>query len=53
MQAQGVLTLKADGSCQFSGTLSARDPALEPALRVFGPVGADGKIPLSYQGRYL
>lgn len=52
VQAQGVLTLKADGGYQFSGSFSARDAALAPALQAFGPVGADGKIALSYQGRY-
>ncbi|MDO9371398.1 MAG: type II secretion system protein N [Gammaproteobacteria bacterium] len=52
VQAQGVLTLKADGAYQFSGTLGARDATLAPALQAFGPAGADGKITLSYQGRY-
>lgn len=48
VQAQGVLTLKADGGYQFSGSFSARDAALAPALQAFGPVGADGKIMLPY-----
>lgn len=52
VQAQGVLTLKADGNYQFSGALSARDAALAPALQTLGSAGADGKITLSYQGRY-
>lgn len=51
VQAQGVLTLKADGGYQFSGAFSARDAALAPALQALGPA-ADGKVALSYQGRY-
>ncbi len=51
VQAKCVLRLKADGGYQFSGAFIARDAALAPALQALGPA-ADGKVALSYQGRY-
>lgn len=53
LRAEGVLRLKPDGSYQFTGALSLRDPSradLEQALRFFGSPGPGGKVNLSTSG---
>lgn len=53
LRAEGVLRLKPDGSYQFTGALSLRDPGradLEQALRFFGSPGPGGKVNLSTSG---
>lgn len=52
LQAEGVLTLKADGKYTFSGSFAARggDQALSRALRSLGRPGADGKVRVSQSG---
>ncbi len=54
LQAEGLLTLKADGSYQFTGRFKAREGAQSPlgrALSALGRPGADGKIPVNRTGR--
>jgi len=53
LQADGLLTLKPDGSYQFSGSFAARDGAQSPlarALRSLGRPGADGRVQVSQSG---
>lgn len=53
LQADGLLTLKPDGSYQFSGSFAARDGAQSPlgrALKSLGRPGADGRIQVSQSG---
>lgn len=52
LQAEGVLTLSADGKYTFSGSFAARggDQALTNALRTLGRPGADGKVKVSQSG---
>jgi len=54
LQAEGLLTLKADGSYQFAGSFAAREGAQSPlgrALSALGRPGADGRIPVNRSGR--
>lgn len=54
LQAEGLLTLKADGSYQFTGSFAAREGARSPlgqALSALGRPGADGRIPVNRSGR--
>lgn len=47
----GVVTLKADGSYQFNGSLAARNNQdLQNALRSMGRPGPDGKVKVNYSG---
>jgi general secretion pathway protein N len=52
LQASGLLTLKADGSYEFTGSFAARgnDPKLLQALRTLGRVGPDGKVQVTQKG---
>lgn len=52
LQATGLLSLKADGSYEFTGSFAARgnDPALQQALRTLGRIGPDGKVQVSQKG---
>lgn len=53
LQADGLLTLKPDGSYQFSGSFAARDGTQSPlgrALKSLGRPGADGRIQVSQSG---
>lgn len=52
LQATGLLTLKADGSYDFTGSFAARgnEPKLAQALRALGRQGPDGKVQVSQKG---
>ena len=52
LEATGLLTLKADGSYEFTASLAARgnDPKLLQALRTLGRVGPDGKVQVTNKG---
>lgn len=52
LQATGLLSLKPDGSYEFTGSFAARgdDPKLQQALRTLGRVGADGKVQVTNKG---
>jgi hypothetical protein len=52
LQAQGLLSLKPDGSYQFTGSFAARGqaPELARALRTLGRMGSDGKVHISQKG---
>lgn len=55
LEANGTLRLGQDGSYEFTGALAPRDsasPELSQALRFIGRPGPDGKIPVSYAGRW-
>ena len=54
LQAEGLLSLKADGSYQFSGAFAVRGDGhapLQQALRSMGRPGADGKVRVNYSGQ--
>ncbi len=54
LQAEGLLTLKPDGSYQFTGSFAAREGARSPlgqALSALGRPGVDGKIQVSRSGQ--
>ncbi|NOX43714.1 MAG: type II secretion system protein N [Gammaproteobacteria bacterium] len=53
LQAEGILTIKADNKYKFTGTFSSRDPsqsALDKNLRLLGRAGSDGKIKVNKSG---
>ena len=53
LRAQGVAMISPDGSYQFTGTFSARDPNqanLQQYLRMMGPVGTDGRVSVNTSG---
>ncbi len=53
LQLQGVLNLDIEGGYRFNGQFSSRDssqPMLDQALRMMGPVGADGKVQINRSG---
>lgn len=53
LQAEGLLTLKPDGSYQFSGSFAAREGTQSPlgrALRSLGRPGSDGRIQVTQSG---
>lgn len=55
LEAKGTLRLGQDGSYEFRGALAARNsasPELSQALQFIGRAGPDGKIPVSYAGRW-
>ncbi|HEB94580.1 MAG TPA: type II secretion system protein N [Gammaproteobacteria bacterium] len=54
LQAEGLLTLKPDGSYQFTGRFAAREGAQSPlgqALGALGRPGADGRVQVNQSGR--
>ncbi|HEX21983.1 MAG TPA: type II secretion system protein N [Chromatiales bacterium] len=54
LQAEGLITLKADGSYQFTGSFAAREGAQSPlgqALGALGRPGADGRIQVNQSGQ--
>lgn len=55
LEAKGTLRLGQDGSYEFRGALAARNsasPELSQALQFIGRPGPDGKIPVSYAGKW-
>ena len=54
LRAQGVAMISPDGNYQFSGKFSARDPGqanLQQYLRMLGPMGPDGRVSVTSNGR--
>jgi general secretion pathway protein N len=54
LRAQGVAMINPDGSYQFTGTFSPRDPnqaSLQQYLRMLGPMGTDGRVSVNTSGR--
>lgn len=55
LEAKGTLRLGQDGSYEFRGALAARNsasPELSQALQFIGRPGPDGKIPVTYAGKW-
>jgi hypothetical protein len=53
LRAQGIAMINPDGSYQFTGNFSARDPNqanLQQYLRMMGPMGADGRVSVNSTG---
>lgn len=53
LRAQGVAMIKPDGSYQFTGNFSARDPSqasLQQYLSLMGRMGPDGRVSVSSTG---
>ena len=54
LRANGVAMISPDGSYQFTGTFSPRDPNqtnLQQYLRMLGPMGTDGKVSVNTSGK--